>query len=242
MRVSAPLADLALDRGGPRARQMPHGTRFCVIDRDGDQGFGFSAMDGHCGWVPLGALGTDHSPTHAVVALGSHIHHAPDLKSLMCMALPMGAQIEVISQTPTHAQTVLGFVPLPHLRRLESPLTDPVRVARRLLGVPYLWGGNTAWGIDCSGLVQLARGLCGLATPPDSDLQQAMQGADIPREALAPGDLVFWRGHVALVSAPDRIIHANAHWMAVTEEGLDDACTRIAATGGGGPTRMLRPA
>ena len=237
-RITAPLVDLRLN--GRLARQLPHGTRFCVLDREGDAAFGFSATDGHCGWVAVAALGPDHAPSHQVIALGSHVLAAADLKAPVRLTLPMGALLEG-AQTGRHLETALGFVPIEHLRPLDRPLTDPVAQARRLLGAPYLWGGNSAQGIDCSGLVQLARGLCGLPTPPDSDLQQAMAGQDVAQDALEPGDLVFWRGHVAMVSAPGAILHANAHHMMVTEEALIPALTRIEATGGGLPTRYLRP-
>ena len=238
-RITAPLCDLKLN--ARLARQLPHGTRFCVIDRDGDAAFGFSATDGHCGWVPVAALGADHAPSHQVIALGSHVLAAADLKAPVRLTLPMGALLEGRAQG-RHLETALGFVPMEHLRPLDRPMADPVAQARRLLGVPYLWGGNSAQGIDCSGLVQLARGLCGLPTPPDSDLQLAMPGSDVAQAALEPGDLVFWRGHVAMVSAPGAIIHANAHHMMVTEEALIPAIARIDATGGGQPTRFLRPA
>jgi len=238
-RITAPLCSLNLN--GRLARQLPHGTRFCVIDRDGAAAFGFSATDGHCGWVDGSALGADHAPTHQVSALGSHVLDAADLKARVVTALPIGALLEGV-QNGRHLETALGFVPMEHLRALDRPLADPVAQARRLLGVPYLWGGNSAQGIDCSGLVQLTRGLCGLPTPPDSDLQQAMAGTDVAQDALEPRDLVFWRGHVAMVSAPGTILHANAHHMRVTEEPLTEAIARIDAAGGGQPTRFLRPA
>ena len=107
------------------------------------------------------------------------------------------------------------------------------------LGHAYVWGGNSGRGIDCSGLVQAALLACGIPCPGDSDLQEAMPGT-VP-DTPAPGDLIFWKGHVAMVSGENAIIHANAHHMAVVEEPMDEAIARIGASDTGPVTSMLRP-
>jgi cell wall-associated NlpC family hydrolase len=136
------------------------------------------------------------------------------------------------------AATPLGCVPLVHLAPLEVPEADPVVVSERFLGTPYLWGGNSAAGIDCSGLVQAACLACGIACPGDSDMQAALGVAaeGPPRR----GDLLFWKGHVALVRDAETLIHANAHHMAVTVEGIEAATARIAAQGHGPVTAHRR--
>jgi cell wall-associated NlpC family hydrolase len=132
-----------------------------------------------------------------------------------------------------------GFVPAAHL----APVTDDfVAVAARLMGVPYLWGGRSARGIDCSGLVQLAMMAAGLPAPRDSDMQAALIGQALePDVPLRRGDLVYWRGHLGILTAADRLLHANAHAMAVAEEPLAPAIARIAAAGGGPVTARRRP-
>ena len=240
-RISTPLADLCSAPGGPRDRQLLFGARFSVLTRAGKHAFGFAEDDGYCGWIHAEALGNDHAVTHWVVALSSHLYPEPDIKTRDIAALPMLARLHVIDEARGMARTPQGFVPSQHLRRLDAPQPDPVAVARRFLGVPYLWGGNGPGGIDCSGLVQAARRACALPCPGDSDLQRAMPGADVPPGSEAPGDLIFWTGHVAMVSTAGRIIHANAHHMAVAEEPLAEAEARIAAAGN--PVlRRLRPA
>jgi cell wall-associated NlpC family hydrolase len=240
LRVTAPLIDLCSAPGGPRDRQLPLGTGFTDLVRAEGWVFGFDDLDGYCGWVPELALGPDAPVTHRVCAPSSHLYPEPDIKSRERAALPCLARVRVTGTQGRFAETALGFVPVAHLCQLDQPLSDPVAVARGLLGVPYLWGGNSAAGIDCSGLVQVARRACGLSCPADSDQQAAMPGQDIAAGHEAPGDLVFWRGHVAMVSAPGLIVHANAHHMAVTEEPLSRAEARIAA--GGDPVqRRLRP-
>jgi len=241
-RVAAPLADLCAASDGPRDRQLPLGTRFCALTEDGTGTwvFGFTEQDGYCGWLAAGALATDHPVTHWVAALASHLYPAAQVKSRALAGLPMLARVQVTGTSGSFARTPAGFVPAVHLRPLGDGLDDPVAVARRFLGVPYLWGGNGPSGIDCSGLVQAARRACGLACPADSDLQRAMPGAEVAPGDERPGDLVFWTGHVALVSAPGMILHANAHHMAVAEEPLAEAEARIAAKGD--PVlRRLRP-
>jgi len=239
-RVVAPLADLCAAPGGARDRQLPLGARFCALTDGDGWTFGFAEADGYCGWLATGALGPDLPVTHWIAAPASHLYPAPDIKAPALAALPMLARVGVTGLTGAFSQTPAGFIPAVHLRPLSEPLTDPVTVARGFLGTPYLWGGNGPAGIDCSGLVQAAFRACGRACPADSDQQRAMPGTEVPPGAEAPGDLIFWTGHVALVGAPGLIVHANAHHMAVAEEPLAQAEDRIAAAGH--PVlRRLRP-
>lgn len=230
-RVTAPLADLRAAPGDARDRQLLHGARFCVLERRGAQVFGFDEDDGYCGWLEAVVLGPDHPVTHQVCAPATHCYAAPDIKSADKAALSFGARVQVLATEGGFARTPPGFIAARHLRPLGDAMADPVEVARLFLGTPYLWGGNSRAGIDCSGLVQIARHACGLPCPPDSDLQAAMPGDPVDAGQEVPGDLVFWKGHVALVSAPGTIIHANAWHMAAVEEPLSEAETRIAAGG-----------
>ncbi len=132
----------------------------------------------------------------------------------------------------TRVQT--AFVPAQHLRPLDEPDSDPAAVAQRFTGTPYHWGGNSGFGIDCSGLVQAACLACGVACPGDSDQQEARLGQPLPGGTQPErNDLLFWKGHVALVVSDSALIHANAHHMAVTCEDIDTALARIEKQGDG---------
>lgn len=230
-RVTVAVAELCAAPQGARDRQLLLGTRFCALTTKDGWTFGFDAYDGYCGWMVATSLGPDAPVSHVVASSGTHLYPAPNIKTFEVMALSQGACVQVTGTQDEFAQTPVGFIPSCHLRPIDTPLTDPVAVARGFLGTPYLWGGNTRAGIDCSGLVQVARRACGFLCPADSDQQMAMPGQDVAEADLRPGDLVFWSLHVAMISGPGRMIHANAHHMAVVEEDFAGAVARIAAKG-----------
>ncbi len=240
MAVAVPLVDLLRLPGGARDRQLWLGGAFTVIDRDQGHCFGFAAKDGYCGWLPEAALGPLTTPTHWVASVASHLYSGPKVQARELAALPMGARVTVAGATDRFGETPHGHVPMAHLREIGQWHGDPVAVAELFLGTPYLWGGNGHAGLDCSGLVQVAHLACGRSCPADSDLQQAIGH---PLDADAPlrrGDLLFWKGHVALVTGPDRLIHANAHSMTVAHEPTAACIARIASQGGGPVTQRRR--
>lgn len=230
--VCAPLADLAATPGGGRERQLLFGAPVLEIERRGAQAFVQARADGYCGWLCAAALGPEAAASHVVTARASHVYRAASIKSGEAMALSLGARLAVEGLEGGFARIAQGFVPLVHLAPLAAPEPDPVAVAERLLGTPYLWGGNSAFGIDCSGLVQLAFALAGRACPADSDLQRAAFGPFLPEGApVRRGDLFFWRGHVALAASESVLIHANGHSMDVAHEPIAACLARIAAQG-----------
>ncbi|SDW69831.1 C40 family peptidase [Roseicitreum antarcticum] len=266
-RVLVPVADLCASPGGGRARQMLAGARFLTLDRQGNHVFGQAAYDGYVGWLGSDALCPDHGVTHRISALASHIYPSADMKTGPIGWLPHGAfvgaalnggagdaetsdvsaSVDSSRQGGGHASARHflalhggGYVPAQHLAPLTAAAPDLVDEAMRFLGVPYLWGGNSPMGIDCSGLVQAAFRACGAACPGDSDLQRATLGTVLDTGGTPQrGDLIFWDGHVGFCAGPDQLLHANAHHMAVTLENLSAACERIAAAGVG-PVRAIR--
>ena len=232
-RVCRPVVDLDKAPGGARDRQVLWGDRFLVIDRRDGLAYGQAEKDGFCGWLPETALGPDTPVTHRVAALSSHLYTEPRVQAREISALPFGAQVQVTGSSGKFSETPGGFIPTAHLRPLATPLADPVAVAAMFLGAPYLWGGNSAAGLDCSGLAQASLLACGIACPGDSDLQQAIGHEIPPQDPVMPGDLVFWKGHVAVVSGADEIIHATGAFMSVVREPLSGAVARILAKGEG---------
>ncbi|MBK5959804.1 peptidase P60 [Rhodoplanes elegans] len=223
------------------------GERVTVYDV-GEDGFAWGqlAADGYVGYVPAGALGPPGpAPTHRVTALRTHVLPAPSVRRPPLDSLPFGSRVAVVRTDGAFAVTAAGgFVPLAHLAPADSLQADPVAVAETFLGAPYLWGGKTVAGLDCSGLVQVALTACGIACPRDTDMQETALGRplDTPIDlgALRRGDLVFWKGHVALVRDTATLLHANAHHMAVATEPIAAAVARIVASGGGAVTSVRR--
>ncbi|MDG4646855.1 NlpC/P60 family protein [Roseibacterium sp. SDUM158017] len=242
MTVQQPIANLASDPGGPRESQLVFGERFLVLDETSGFSFGRAERDGYVGWIATGALTDAVEATHWVITPATHLYPKPEVKAQAEVALFFGSAVRVTSERGDFHRIQTGhFIPKQHLMPLAARFDDPVGVADLFLGTPYLWGGSSRWGLDCSGIVQLALIACGAPCPRDSDQQADAVGEDLPEgETLCRGDIVFWKGHVGFMSDARTLLHANAHHMAVAYEPLKDAAARIASGGGGQITRRKR--
>lgn len=191
--------------------------------------------DHYVGYVPIATLaeGTIAS-THRVTANRTFIYPRPDIKAPIRAALPLGATVAVVGADGNFGRIFGGgFVIALHLMPVSERAEDFVAIAEGFLGTPYLWGGKSALGIDCSGLVQLALAQAGIAAPRDTDLQQQALGKSLPlaeaQTDLKRGDIVFWKGHVGIMRDATMLLHANAHHMLVAAEPLAEARARILA-------------
>ncbi len=237
--VSVPVADLLRAPGGPRDRQLLMGETLNVYENHNGFAFIQADKDCYCGYVKNAHLTEAEPASHWVTAPSSHIYEEPNFKSRDLAPLSFGSKLTVLEMHARFAQTPFGFVPRQHLSALGDVERAPSQVARLFLGTPYLWGGNSRFGIDCSGLIQAALTACGIACAGDSDLQEASLGRTVNGNPKA-GDVLFWKGHVAMLADAKTLIHANAHHMAVVLEGLDVAIARISEQGDGEITRHAR--
>jgi cell wall-associated NlpC family hydrolase len=251
-RIVLPVADL---RREPRPdsgidTQFLFGDDVTVFDEAGGFAWVQGVRDGYVGYVAASALGgRDHAPTHLVSVPRTFLYPGPDLRFPRREALSMGSAVTVTGTAETRgtAYALLASgeaVVAGHLAPIGDRAADYVAVAERFENTPYLWGGVSGFGIDCSGLVQLAMRMAGRDVPRDSDMQADGLGTPLdPGEdhsGLRRGDLVFWKGHVAIMTDTDTMIHANGHKMLVSREGLREAIARIGYLYGG-PTGFRRP-
>lgn len=193
--------------------------------------------DQYVGYVPSEALSPNvEQPTHRVRALGTFVYPVPDIKSPPIMHLSINSELCVVDGDDRFMMLRGGgFVVTRHIAERTRIAADFVEIAERFIGTPYLWGGRTRLGIDCSGLVQVSLEAAGIAAPRDTDMQQAELGTkvEIPDvlEGMQRGDLIYWKGHVGIMADSVTLVHANAHHMQVAVETLPEAIERIAKLG-----------
>jgi cell wall-associated NlpC family hydrolase len=228
---SGPASDAML------ATQALKGERVTIYDRNGE-GFAWGQLksDGYVGWLPDRALAKPAAaPTHKITALRTLAFPGPSIKLPPVDTLVMGAMVTVVREDGPFAVTRDGwYLPRQHVGSIDRHAEDFVAVAEQFAGTPYLWGGKSSLGIDCSGLVQVSLNAAGTGCPRDSDMQQDGLGRILglaESSKLQRGDLIFWNGHVAIVRDADSIVHANAHHMATVIENTRDAIARIKAAG-----------
>lgn len=223
----APSHDARLDS------EALYGERVTVYEIEEGWAWGQLEIDGYVGWLSANALAAPGAaPTHKVVVPRTLCFPAPDIKRPPIAALPLGARLCIARQDERFAITASGWhVPEVHLAPIKAKAADFVAVAEALLGAPYLWGGKTSLGIDCSGLAQVALQAAGLACPRDSDMQELALGKPVALSEMRRGDLLFWKGHVAIARDAETLIHANAHHMMVASEKAESAIARIKASG-----------
>jgi len=243
MQIKVAVSDLRTTLDSVRRdRQLLYGEHVQVFDiRDG-LAFCQAKKDGYVGYVAAADLSEPVDPTHFVSSRATHLYPKPDLKQKEAKLISFGSRLRVVAGQGNFFETDDGlFVPRPHVRPVKVPLQDPATIAQLFFGAPYLWGGNSQSGIDCSGLVQITLHACGYLCPADSDLQEKAVWKAIDDDVtLQRGDLIFWKGHVAMAVDGETIIHANGHHMAVVYEPVAEALERICEQGGGPVTSRKR--
>jgi len=247
--ITAPVVDVHAtpDQASGIDTQFLHGDSVLVFDRRQGWAWVQGTRDGYVGYIresSLGASGFQH--THVLPVPRSFVYPEPELKTPPLAAFSMGARVIVVEEVEKRGTRYAllasgGAMVAGHLRPVGQPESDYVSVAEKFLHTPYLWGGASGFGIDCSGLVQLSMFMAGRRAPRDTDMQANHVGVPVnPAEGLMRGDLVFWRGHVAIMTDSQTIIHANGYTMSVSCERLADAIRRIEPFYGK-PTGFRRP-
>ena len=220
-----PAGDCGIDT------QVLHGEEVIVYDIEEGWAWGQLVSDGYVGYMPADSLHKmPLAPTHHVHVPRTFLYPAPDMKVPPVGALPMGAKVEVRAPRDAFMQVTSGlFIWASHLSPAGQVCTDYVTTAESFTGMPYLWGGKTCLGLDCSGLVQISLHAAGIVCPRDTDMMLAELGTIVPDGTpLRRGDLVFWKGHVGILQDGHRLLHANGHHMQVVSEPFAEARQRIA--------------
>lgn len=240
-RVAEPVAPLrrASAPGTGLVSELLFGETVLVFEVTDGIAWVQNDTDHYVGYTDAAALAeaSGDAPTHAVAQIHTCLYPEPHIRAPHAAVLPMGSRVAVVGEIGRYSELATGgWIPTRHLAALDSFEADFVAVAERFTGVPYVWGGRSSRGLDCSALVQLALARCGRAAPRDSDMQEASVGAPVSfagdESVLRRGDLVFWKGHVGIWIAPGRFLHANAADMCVAVAPLAEVIAWIVETDG----------
>ncbi len=248
--VLSPVVDLKPqpDAEAGTDTQLLRGEAIRVYDRHDGWAYVQAELDGYVGYLPDAVIGKGAAgTTHIVTVPRTFCYPGAELRRPPLSALSMGSRLTITGDAETRGTRYLltadgEAVIADHCRSIgEAEELDPVSIAVRFLETPYLWGGRSGFGIDCSGLVQLSHQMAGYRPPRDSDMQRDSYGSPVEVDALHRGDLVFWKGHVGLMEDPETLLHASGHTMSVTRENFSAAVARIGYLYGP-PTLCRRPA
>ena len=226
--INVPFVDLLSTPDGKRNRQLIYGSKVKYFGENGGWAFIQNTYDSYVGYVPQNSIVLETEKTHIVKVPLSHVFLEPNIKSRNIEILPLAAKVSGQIVENGFLETELGWISLSQLKQKTELSKDPVEISKLLQHAPYLWGGNTSLGIDCSGLIQISLLLCGVDCPGDSDQQMNTLGYNLdvgsPRKK---GDILFWKGHVAWAVNERQILHANAYHMATVIEEANEAIERI---------------
>lgn len=228
------IAARTIVRAAPRhdagaGSELLLGEPFLAMEIGGEWAWGYCGVDRYVGYVPADAVGAESAATHRIGAASALVFSRPDVRSAHSGELPFGGLIRSEGRDGVFHVVEDGFIHERHVEPVGSVASDWVETARLFVGAPYLWGGRTRWGIDCSGVVQMALGAGGVAAPRDSDMQFDALGETV--SAPRRGDLAFFPGHVGIMVDEANLLHANAYWMATVIEPLAVVAERSALDG-----------
>ena len=226
--INVPFVDLLDAAGGKRNRQLIYGSEVKYFGETDGWAFIQNTYDNYVGYVPRVSIDLETNKTHIVSAPLSHVFSEPNIKAKNIETLPLAAKVSAKTVENGFLETELGWIPVRQVKLKTEFAKNPVEVSKLFLNSPYLWGGNTSLGIDCSGLVQVSMLLCGFKCPGDSDQQLVKLGQSIDiDETQKKGDIIFWKGHVALALNAKQVLHANAYHMSTVIEELSEVVFRI---------------
>jgi cell wall-associated NlpC family hydrolase len=235
MEVVVPVATMPREASATamQTTQALFGERLMAFEIRDDWVWCQLERDGYVGYIAKASVSNDlTNPTHRVSVPTTFLYPLPDIKSQAPHNLPMNAKLQVVASDEKFSRLSNGqYVFTKHVRPLNEFAADFVSVAEKFLDVPYYWGGKTAQGLDCSGLVQTSLEACGISSPRDTDMQETQLGQNLlinDPDSLRRGDLVFWKGHVGIMADQKTLLHANGYHMMTVKEPLAEAVTRIA--------------
>jgi cell wall-associated NlpC family hydrolase len=213
--------------------QALFGERLLAFEIKGDWVWCQLERDSYVGYIAKAAVSNDLTkPTHRISVPSTFLYPLPDIKSQAAINLPMNAKLQILASDEKFSRLSNGkYVFTKHVKPLNEFESDFVDVAEKFLDVPYYWGGKTAQGLDCSGLVQTSLEVCGISSPRDTDMQETQLGRKLmvnDLDGLRRGDLVFWKGHVGIMTDQKTLLHANGYHMMTVKEPLAEAVVRIA--------------